>query len=240
MKAIVIHKALDLRIEERAALRPGPAQVSIAIGRGGICGSDLHYYRHGGFGTVRLKEPMVLGHEVSGEIVTAVGADVSRAEGRRQGCGQSKPPLRSMRLLPGRAAKPLPRHAVLRQRHAPAPCARGFQAGLVARQRQSDLVAADIAPEEAAFAEPFAVTLHAVVRAGAWPNKTGSGYRLRAYRRPCNYCGELPWGARDRRHRRFRFCPGAGGKLGLTGAECRGQPGGPGCVQDQQGKHLTS
>ena len=59
MKAIVIHGALDLRIEEREPSLPGPDQVSIAIRRGGICGSDLHYYQHGGFGTIRLKEPMI-------------------------------------------------------------------------------------------------------------------------------------------------------------------------------------
>jgi len=43
---------------------------------GGICGSDLHYFNHGGFGTVRIKEPMVLGHEVAG-VVTATGSSVS-------------------------------------------------------------------------------------------------------------------------------------------------------------------
>ncbi len=55
MKAIVIHGALDLRIEEREPSMPEPDEVSIAVRRGGICGSDLHYYRHGGFGMVRLK-----------------------------------------------------------------------------------------------------------------------------------------------------------------------------------------
>ena len=76
MKAVVIHQAQDLRIEERDGVTPGPGQVAVAIRRGGICGSDLHYYRHGGFGTVRLQEPMVLGHEVSGEI-SALGHGVS-------------------------------------------------------------------------------------------------------------------------------------------------------------------
>ena len=76
MKAIVIHGALDLRIEVRAPATPGPDEVSIAIRRGGICGSDLHYYQHGGFGTIRLKEPMILGHEIAGEVA-AVGAKVT-------------------------------------------------------------------------------------------------------------------------------------------------------------------
>ena len=75
MKAIVIHAARDLRIEEQQPLRPKTGQVGIAIGAGGICGSDLHYYNHGGFGAVRVKHPMVLGHEVAGTI-SSLGPDV--------------------------------------------------------------------------------------------------------------------------------------------------------------------
>ena len=69
MKAIVAHAARDLRIEDRDAPTPGPGQVLIRLKAGGICGSDLHYYLHGGFGPIQLKEPMILGHEVSGEIL---------------------------------------------------------------------------------------------------------------------------------------------------------------------------
>ena len=35
---------------------------------GGICGSDLHYYRHGAVGAFTLREPLVLGHEVVGRV----------------------------------------------------------------------------------------------------------------------------------------------------------------------------
>ena len=55
MKAIVIHAPKDLRVEESALAAPGPGEVEIRLASGGICGSDLHYYNHGGFGTVRLK-----------------------------------------------------------------------------------------------------------------------------------------------------------------------------------------
>ena len=57
MKAIVIHGAKDLRIEEQDAPSPGDGEVEIAIKAGGICGSDLHYYNHGGFGAIRVREP---------------------------------------------------------------------------------------------------------------------------------------------------------------------------------------
>ncbi|MBB3318886.1 threonine dehydrogenase-like Zn-dependent dehydrogenase [Rhizobium sp. BK181] len=54
MKAVVIHAAKDLRVEERALKPLGSGQVEVAIEAGGICGSDLHYYNHGGFSTVRF------------------------------------------------------------------------------------------------------------------------------------------------------------------------------------------
>src|ERR1043165_4703477 len=63
MRAAVLHAVRDLRIEEVAVPGLGPRDVEVRIEAGGICGSDLHYYYDGGFGTVRLKEPMILGHE---------------------------------------------------------------------------------------------------------------------------------------------------------------------------------
>ena len=53
MRAIVIHKEKDLRVEEREEAKPGPGQVVVKMAVGGVCGSDLHYYQHGGFGAIR-------------------------------------------------------------------------------------------------------------------------------------------------------------------------------------------
>ncbi len=75
MKAIVAHAAKDLRIEEHQTPEPAADQVLVRMAAGGICGSDLHYYNDGGFGTVRLKEPMILGHEVAGHVA-AIGSEV--------------------------------------------------------------------------------------------------------------------------------------------------------------------
>ena len=75
MRSVVIHPPHRLSIEEAPPDRMGAGQVTVAVRAGGICGSDMHYYRHGGFGTVRVKESMVLGHEVSGEVL-AVADDV--------------------------------------------------------------------------------------------------------------------------------------------------------------------
>ena len=76
MKSIKIHGAMDLRIDDYPLENISSNQVEISIATGGICGTDLHYYKHGGFGHIKLKEPMVLGHEVSGHV-TKLGPKVT-------------------------------------------------------------------------------------------------------------------------------------------------------------------
>jgi L-iditol 2-dehydrogenase len=53
-------------------------QVLVKVAAVGVCGSDVHYYEHGKIGPYEVKEPIILGHELSG-IITAVGADVDKA-----------------------------------------------------------------------------------------------------------------------------------------------------------------
>jgi threonine dehydrogenase-like Zn-dependent dehydrogenase len=54
MRAVVIHAERDLRVEESDVAALDPGMVEVRVRCGGICGSDLHYYLHGGFGTVRM------------------------------------------------------------------------------------------------------------------------------------------------------------------------------------------
>ena len=53
----------------------------VRITRGGICGSDLHYYQHGKVGNFEVRMPMVLGHEVVGYVVKS--DDPSLQEGQK-------------------------------------------------------------------------------------------------------------------------------------------------------------
>lgn len=178
MKAVVIHAAHDLRIEERDVGAPGPGQVEIAIAAGGICGSDLHYYHEGGFGTVRVKMPMVLGHEVSG-TVTACGAGVKNvAVGDRVAVSPSLPCNRCEYCLRGLGNQCLDMRfygSAMRMPHVDG----AFRERLVAEASQCHKLADGVSFAEGAFAEPLAVTLHAVNRAGSLLGKrvlvTGSG-----------------------------------------------------------------
>ena len=178
MKAIVIHQAMDLRVEDRAEEILGQGQIEIAIKRGGICGSDLHYYKHGGFGTIHLKEPMVLGHEVAGEV-TKLGAGVTNVKvGDVVAISPSRPCGQCTYCQKGQQNHCLDMlfyGSAMRFPHVQG----AFQQSLVAEATQAHIIAKGVSIEEAAFAEPFAVTLHAIVRAGSLAGKcvlvTGCG-----------------------------------------------------------------
>ncbi len=164
MKAIVAHAAKDLRIETREIPKPGPGEVLIRMARGGICGSDLHYYNHGGFGTVRLKEPMILGHEVAG-TVQALGPDVTGlATGDLVAISPSRPCYRCAYCLDGAH-----NHCLNMRFYGsamPFPHIQGaFCEYIVADARQC-AVATGLTAGEAAMAEPLSVVLHAARRAG--------------------------------------------------------------------------
>ncbi|KEA03705.1 NAD(P)-dependent alcohol dehydrogenase [Rhizobium rhizogenes] len=79
MKALVLEEKMklslrDFPIEREEAL--GSRDVRIKLHTVGICGSDVHYYTHGGTGIFQVRAPMILGHEASGTVIEA-GADVT-------------------------------------------------------------------------------------------------------------------------------------------------------------------
>src|SRR5436190_22541043 len=79
MLAAVCHGAKDVRIEPRADRALAPDEVRVAVAYGGICGSDLHYYHRGAVGDFFVREPLTLGHEISG-VVVEVGSGVNGIE----------------------------------------------------------------------------------------------------------------------------------------------------------------
>jgi len=162
---LVLHAPEDLRLDEQDAGEIGPGQVLVRVGMGGICGSDLHYFRHGGFGAIRIQEPMVLGHEVAG-TVEAVAPDVTGVRvGDRVAVNPSRPCGRCKFCLEG-----LPNQCLDMRYYGSAmrmPHSQGaFRNRLVCNASQCHPVAAGVPMAQAAVAEPFSVALHAVGRAG--------------------------------------------------------------------------
>lgn len=84
MKALVLERKDELALRDIAIEESlGPHDVRIALRRVGVCGSDVHYYAHGAIGPFIVKEPMVLGHEASGEVVETGAAVASLSVGDR-------------------------------------------------------------------------------------------------------------------------------------------------------------
>jgi L-idonate 5-dehydrogenase len=178
MHACVIHKAGDLRVEERTPAAPGPEEVAVTVAFGGICGSDLHYYRHGRVGDFTVQEPMVLGHEIVGRVAAlgpgaegpAVGTPVAVhpatpcdhcpecGAGRRNVCADS-------RYLGSAARTP----------HVQG----GFAQHVTVPDAQTRALPPELDLRRAVLAEPLSVALHAVRRAGDVRGKrvlvTGAG-----------------------------------------------------------------
>ncbi|MEM1234131.1 MAG: L-idonate 5-dehydrogenase [Pseudomonadota bacterium] len=159
MKTLIAHGPKDIRLEEAPDPDAGDG-VLVRMERGGICGSDLHYFNHGGFGTVRLREPMILGHEVSGRVISGPGFE----GGER------------VAVSPSRPCRACDYCAIGHQNHClnmrfygsamPFPHIQGAFREILAADPAQCIRADGLSAEEAAIAEPLAVVLHAAKQAG--------------------------------------------------------------------------
>lgn len=165
MEALVIHSPGDLRVEDVPTPPVEAGQVRVRVRTGGICGSDLHYWQHGGFGTIRIQQPMVLGHEVAGAIAE-VGAGVAGfIPGDRVAICPSRPCGTCRYCQMG-----LQNHCLDMRYYGSAmrmPHVQGaFRQEIVIDASQAHKLAAGVSDAEGAMAEPLAVALHAANRAG--------------------------------------------------------------------------
>ncbi|MFF7973043.1 alcohol dehydrogenase catalytic domain-containing protein [Streptomyces sp. NPDC007905] len=165
MLGCVIHGAGELRVEELPAPEPGPGQALVAVRYGGVCGSDLHYWRHGGVGDFRLREPMLLGHEVVGTVVSYGAGASGPVPGTAVAVHPATPCGRCPECVDGRAN-------VCRDTRYLGSAARfphvqgGFAGRVVVPAGQLRALPDGLGLRRAALAEPLAVALHAVRRAG--------------------------------------------------------------------------
>ncbi|WP_381791107.1 L-idonate 5-dehydrogenase [Streptomyces niveus] len=173
MRAIVVHGARDLRIDERPRPVPGAGEVLVAMEWGGICGSDVAYWKHGASGTASLTHPLVLGHEVAGRIA-GLGPDV---RGLTEGQPVTVHPAEPVgdAPLPDRIAGRTNLHRQVRYFGSAAfdpHTDGGFSEYRVVRAAQIRPLPEGVTTEHGALAEPLAVALHAVHRAGDLRGRT--------------------------------------------------------------------
>ena len=74
MRASVLTGPQTIELQERPVPQPVADEVLVRVGSVGVCGSDVHYYKHGRIGSMVVDGPLVLGHEVGGTIVAVGGA----------------------------------------------------------------------------------------------------------------------------------------------------------------------
>lgn len=176
VKAVMVKGAHDVRLEDYT-INWDEAQALVKVERGGICGSDIHYFQHGRAGMSVLKSPMVLGHEFVGIIEQAphgsgltpgqrVAINPSQPCQQCEICLSGKQNLcRSMRFMGSAQFYP----------HVNG----GFAQYVAVNPAQCVPYCAEANPEVIVFAEPLAVCLHAVRQAGDLTGKrvlvTGAG-----------------------------------------------------------------
>ena len=168
----------DLRIETEATTDPVGDEILIRVGAGGVCGSDMHYYFEGGIGQIRVREPIILGHEAAGTIV-ALGPDATGFSVGQKVAINPSHPCGTCKYC----QQDLQQHCLNMKFFGsamPMPHIQGAFRDLVnVRQGQCYPIADSTDIGRAACAEPLAVCLHAVARAGDLSGKkvliTGAG-----------------------------------------------------------------
>ena len=159
-----IHGAEDLRIENVSCPQPGPGQALVKIGAAGICGSDMHYYRHGQIGKFKIREPLIPGHEASG-VIAALGSNVPDLEdGQQVAVNPSHPCGKCSRCREGR--ENLCDSMFFLGSASVFPHAQGmFREYFLISAKQCIPTLNQVSLEELALSEPLSVGLHAVNRA---------------------------------------------------------------------------
>lgn len=166
MRAAVLFGKHDLRVERRDVRPPGIGEAEVQIAYGGICGSDISYFKKGCVGDFAVREPLVLGHEVAGTVV-AVGEGVTAvATGSRVAVNPSRPCLQCNFCRGGRSN--LCRNMRFFGSAAVWPHVQGaFSERLIVREDQCVRVPDDFSLRLASCAEPLSVALHAANQAGS-------------------------------------------------------------------------
>jgi L-idonate 5-dehydrogenase len=192
MLAAVCHGKKDLRVERLEERILAADEVRVQVAYGGICGSDLHYYHRGAVGDFTIREPLTLGHEISGVVLEA-GTGVGHLRpGMKVALDPSQPCLTCRYCRAGRGnlcANMLFLGSASRFPHVQG----GFAQHLVLRQDQIVPVPSDTDLLRLSVAEPLSVGLHAVNRAGPMLGRrvivTGSGPIGLLTARSARWCG---------------------------------------------------
>jgi L-iditol 2-dehydrogenase len=170
MRVAVWYNNHDVRIEERAVPEIGPGEALVRIIASGICGSDvMEWYRID-------RAPLILGHEISGEIVE-VGDGVERYKpGDRVAVAHHVPCNTCRYCLSG---NPTVCETLQKTNYDPGGFCEYVRLPAINVDRGVFLLPDEVSFEEATFVEPLACVLRGQRRANLRPGQSvlviGSG-----------------------------------------------------------------
>jgi L-idonate 5-dehydrogenase len=145
--------------------------VRISFRAGGVCGSDMHYYKHAKNGDFVIKTPLILGHEVAGVVAEIGGEAPGLAVGDRVAVNPSRWCNECSYCRAGQ-------HELCEKIYFMGSASKfphmqgGFATYFDALPQQCVKVPAELPMEAAALAEPVSVCLHAAKRAGDLTGKS--------------------------------------------------------------------
>jgi L-iditol 2-dehydrogenase/L-idonate 5-dehydrogenase len=163
---VVAHAQDDLRVDELPEPIPASDEAVIDIAYGGICGSDLHYWMHGAAGESILRDPLLLGHEVVGTVITAAADGSGLPAGTRVAVHPATPGPGDGTRFPADRPNLTPGVTYLGSA-ARYPHREGAFASRVALPgRMLRALPDSLSLRDAAVVEPASVAWHAISRAG--------------------------------------------------------------------------
>ncbi|MGI6741738.1 MAG: zinc-dependent alcohol dehydrogenase [Brevefilum sp.] len=151
MKAIRFYDVGDLRLEDVPSPTQQEEMVLLRIASVSLCGSDIHYYKEGGTGSLRLDHPLILGHEFSAWIESGpnkgklAAVEPAISCGKCEFCLEGNPNLCENILFAGAENTD-----------------GALQEYLVWPEHNVFPVPPHVSPQEAAFLEPLGVAIHAL------------------------------------------------------------------------------
>jgi len=166
VRAVVAHAAGDLRVEELPVPEPRADEALIRVRYGGICGSDLHYWRHGAAGESILREPLVLGHEVVGVVEVAAADGSGPSRGTEVAVHPARLDAEQHERYPAERPNIAPGVRYLGSAARSPHTAGGFVSRLALPSAMLRPLPAGLDLRAAVLAEPAAVAWHAIARAG--------------------------------------------------------------------------
>ncbi|KAM7198245.1 GroES (chaperonin 10)-like protein [Naviculisporaceae sp. PSN 640] len=166
--SFVLNKPNDVTFVEKPVPKiQSPHDVLVQVNYTGICGSDVHYWVHGAIGHFVVKDPMVLGHESAGTVVSVGSAVTSLKAGDRVALEPGYPCRRCSPCLSGHY------NLCPDMRFAATPPYDGTLTGFwTAPSDFCYKLPQNVSLQEGALIEPLAVAVHITKQANITPGQS--------------------------------------------------------------------